>query len=159
MLTPRAQRLLDALGVRVLDHGVDGGFQGPDHRNSRSAWHVDVVLSQTRALATIGRTMERTYQGMEDYYQSTAAKAAAEAEFTNWEPANDPTRPYMRGRMVEKGHDFQIADHTEGSKPAYPVVLTIRQLLENGRDILVYLNSFQTDDEAKRAAKDWAKRI
>jgi hypothetical protein len=103
--------------------------------------------------------MERTYHGMDDYYRSKAGKAAAAAEFTHWEPANDPTRPDLRARMVEKGHDFRIAAHTEASKPGHPVVLTIREIPDTGGDILVYLNSFQTDDEAKQAAKDWAKRI
>lgn len=103
--------------------------------------------------------MERTYHGMEDYYQSKAAKIAAEAEFTNWHAANDPARPYLRYRMVEKGHDFRIGDHPQVGKPTHPVVLTIRQLAGDGDGVLVYLNSHRSDDEARHAAKEWARRI
>jgi hypothetical protein len=75
-----------------------------------------------------------------------------------WETLDlNATWPDERFHAVSRRRDYRIFDSPEAyTQPTVPWTLVVRDLGEDGIHTHVHLGNYRTDDEAKRAAEQWA---
>ena len=75
-----------------------------------------------------------------------------------WETLDpNATWPDERFHAVNGRRDYRIFDSPEAyTQPTVPWTLVVRDLGEDGIHTHVHLGNYRTDDEAKRAAEQWA---